>query len=533
MQIWLEANSYEMWDCIARGPYKVLARDKDNQLVPKDPASYDQAEKKKLQFNAQAKNALFCALHPSEYDRISACDSAKEMWDKLQVAHEGTNDVKKSKINMVLPEEDKVRKILRSLPKSWSSIKTTIEEAHDLSAMTVEMLQGKLLTHEMAMKNYESDDDSRKKKSVAFKSSSKDESDSDEEDDEEFIVLARKFKSFLRKEKLKNQGQQKKDYKSGKGKGESSKKDEIICYKCKKAGHIKSECPNYGKKSLKAKKKKKAMVATWSCSEDSSSSEEVSDMEAHICLMANDDANEVNSISSSNFDHASDDEMPYEDLQDAFSTSDELYNASPHALTSFVEDDLLVVWNGLIYMHANCGDLGTARFLFDEVVAWNAMFAGYCKSGSWPEIVKLFYKMRDEDGRFNEVTLMSVLTACGRQGDVRRQMQMANIDPSEATIVSVRYSCAVLGALETVTWTVLIQGLACNGQGKRALKFFHLMRRRDIKSNDVTFIGVLSAFSHSCVVDEGQEFFISMSRDFGIEPGMEHYGYMIFLVELD
>ncbi|GKV17164.1 hypothetical protein SLEP1_g27700 [Rubroshorea leprosula] len=161
------------------------------------------------------------------------------MWDKLQVAHEGTNEVKKSKINMlvkkyelfkmksdddikdmftrftkitnelklfdrVLLEEDKVRKILRSLLKSWSSIKMTIEEAHDLSVMTVEMLQGKLLTHEMAMKNDESDDDSRKKKSVAFKSSSKDESDSDEEDDEEFIVLARKFKSFLRKDKLKN-----------------------------------------------------------------------------------------------------------------------------------------------------------------------------------------------------------------------------------------------------------------------------------------------------------------------------------------
>ncbi|GKV47365.1 hypothetical protein SLEP1_g54270 [Rubroshorea leprosula] len=83
----------------------------------------------------------------------------------------------------------------------------TIEEAHDLSAVTIEMLLGKLLTHEMAMKNYESDDDSQKKKFVAFKSSSKDESDNDEEDDEEFIVLARKFKSFLRKDKIKNQGQ--------------------------------------------------------------------------------------------------------------------------------------------------------------------------------------------------------------------------------------------------------------------------------------------------------------------------------------
>ncbi|GKV30815.1 hypothetical protein SLEP1_g39590 [Rubroshorea leprosula] len=144
----------------------------------------------------------------------------------------------------------------------------------------------------MAMKNDESDDDSRKKKSAAFKSSSKDECDSDEEDDEEFVLLARKFKRFLRKDMLKNQGQQKKNYKSNTGKGESNKKDEIIYYRFKKAGHIKFECPNNDEKSLKAKKKNKAMVATWSCSEDSSSSKEESDMEAHICLMTNDDTDE-------------------------------------------------------------------------------------------------------------------------------------------------------------------------------------------------------------------------------------------------
>ena len=45
----------------------------------------------------------------------------------------------------------------------------------------------------------------------------------------------------------------------------------MICYECKKVGHMKSGCPQ-PKKSIK--KKKKALVATWSDSKESSSDEE-------------------------------------------------------------------------------------------------------------------------------------------------------------------------------------------------------------------------------------------------------------------
>ena len=38
-----------------------------------------------------AMNILYCGLNPNEYNRISLCESAKEIWDELEVAHEGTN----------------------------------------------------------------------------------------------------------------------------------------------------------------------------------------------------------------------------------------------------------------------------------------------------------------------------------------------------------------------------------------------------------------------------------------------------------
>ena len=49
-------------------------------------------------------HTLFCVLRASEYNRVSFCENAKKVWDKLQVTHEGTNRVKETKIRMLTHE---------------------------------------------------------------------------------------------------------------------------------------------------------------------------------------------------------------------------------------------------------------------------------------------------------------------------------------------------------------------------------------------------------------------------------------------
>ena len=94
-------------------------------------------------------------------------------------------------------------------------------------------------------------------------------------------------------------------------KGESSKKekDHIVCYECKKLGHIKFECLLL-KKQHSRKPNKKAMVATWSDS-DASDNEFYDDEVANLCLMAFDDFKITSTSCDSNT-------YSFNELQDAF-----------------------------------------------------------------------------------------------------------------------------------------------------------------------------------------------------------------------
>ncbi|XP_019231031.1 PREDICTED: uncharacterized protein LOC109211892 [Nicotiana attenuata] len=117
--------------------------------------------------NGFMKFILVCGIGPDEYNRISACQSAKEIWEALQTAHEGITQVKPSKIDMltteyelfrmkddefihdihtrftsiinelyslgeIIPRNKLVRKILSVLPGFWESKVNAIIEAKDL-----------------------------------------------------------------------------------------------------------------------------------------------------------------------------------------------------------------------------------------------------------------------------------------------------------------------------------------------------------------------------------------------------------------
>jgi len=55
-----------------------------------------------MEKNARIKKLLYFSLELDEYTRISECELVKETWNALRMAHEGTNQVKQSKIELVV-----------------------------------------------------------------------------------------------------------------------------------------------------------------------------------------------------------------------------------------------------------------------------------------------------------------------------------------------------------------------------------------------------------------------------------------------
>ncbi|KAJ7237493.1 hypothetical protein O6H91_Y445400 [Diphasiastrum complanatum] len=81
----------------------------------------------------------------------------------------------------------------------------------------------------------------------------------------------------------------------------------------------------------------------------------------------------------------------------------------------------VVVGNTLVDMYAKCGCTEDARELFDnmserDVVSWTAMIAGYAQNGLGMEALALFEQMQREGTKPNEVTYISVLSACAHSG---------------------------------------------------------------------------------------------------------------------
>ena len=116
-----------------------------------------------------------CALTKEEFNRVSTITSANQIWHILQVTHEGTNKIKESKFSVLVhrfelfkmmeneiisemikrftditnslaslgkeyTQVEKVRKILHALTPDWEKKITAIEEANDLSTMSLELL---------------------------------------------------------------------------------------------------------------------------------------------------------------------------------------------------------------------------------------------------------------------------------------------------------------------------------------------------------------------------------------------------------
>ncbi|XP_057423967.1 pentatricopeptide repeat-containing protein At4g21065-like [Lotus japonicus] len=235
------------------------------------------------------------------------------------------------------------------------------------------------------------------------------------------------------------------------------------------------------------------------------------------------------------------------------------------SVVKFGFDDDLHVQNTMIHMYCCCccgsgegkeeGEgVELAGKVFDESpktdsVTWSAMIGGYARRGHSSRAVGLFREMQVMGVCPDEITMVSVLTACADLGALELGKWLESYIEWKKIPKSVELCNALIDmfakcgdvdkamnlfrqmdSCTIVSWTSVIVGLAMHGRGSEAVSLFDEMVEQGVEPDDVSFIGVLSACCHSKLVDKGRSYFNSMEGNFGIVPKIEHYGCMVDLL---
>ncbi|KDP35701.1 hypothetical protein JCGZ_10473 [Jatropha curcas] len=249
----------------------------------------------------------------------------------------------------------------------------------------------------------------------------------------------------------------------------------------------------------------------------------------------------------------------------------------------------VVSWNSMIYGYLKNGQCEKCIDLFhemqvlglrpDQFTVSNVLCA-YFQSGFTDEAGKVFNEIRKKDN-ICWTTMIVGYVQNGKEGDALilfNEMLLANVRPDSYTFSSVVSSCAKLASLfhgqafhgktllmgmdedflvstalidlyckcgvtndawvvfammptrNVVSWNAMIGGFAQNGKDLEALALYEKMLQEDMKPDNITFVGVLSACIHAGLVEEGNRYFESMNKLHGLVPTLDHFACMINLL---
>ncbi|XP_050915187.1 uncharacterized protein LOC127130162 [Lathyrus oleraceus] len=262
-------------------------------------------QKKNYKNHHKARTVLLNVISYTEYEIITNRDTAKSIFDYLRMAHEGNSHVKETKalaliqkyeafktegeeivenmflrfqtliaglkvLNKGYSTTDHVKKIIKSLPKSYRPMITALKLSKDLNNTSLEELVSSLKSREIEL---EEDEPKRNRKYISLKSSGRsektkalqaetdEESEEESEEEDELSLLSRHVNQLWKKRQGKFRGQRRI---SGRSESTSGSKKvgagkELTCFECKDPGHFKNECPKLKKerpkKNFRGKKK--------------------------------------------------------------------------------------------------------------------------------------------------------------------------------------------------------------------------------------------------------------------------------------
>lgn len=214
----------------------------------------------------------------------------------------------------------------------------------------------------------------------------------------------------------------------------------------------------------------------------------------------------------------------------------------------------LSVSNALIDMYAKCGEVRDSLKMFSsmeirDTVTWNTVISACVRFGDFATALQVTTQMRKSKVVPDIATFLVTLPMCAslaakRQGKEIHCCLLRFGYESELRIgnalIEMYSKCGCLESSfkvfehmsrrDVVTWTGIIYAYGMYGEGEKALDAFADMEKSGIVPDNVVFIAIIYACSHSGLVEEGLACFEKMKNHYKIDPTIEHYACVVDLL---
>ncbi|XP_027355567.1 putative pentatricopeptide repeat-containing protein At3g23330 [Abrus precatorius] len=221
------------------------------------------------------------------------------------------------------------------------------------------------------------------------------------------------------------------------------------------------------------------------------------------------------------------------------------------------------VGSALIDLYSKLSNVKDAAVVFDEIpeknsVCANALLSGYGEAGLWIEELELVRKMPELKLKYDQFTLSAALRACtglsavelGRQlhGYLLRTTPDVESDVFlQSALIEMYGKCGLVKkawqvfklvgmenrkerSRDVVLWTSMLGVYGRNGHYKEVIDLYNDMLVEGIRPDGIAFLTVISACARTGEVHAGVKYFESMTNDFKLDPGPEHYSCLVDLL---
>ncbi|PIA59353.1 hypothetical protein AQUCO_00400323v1 [Aquilegia coerulea] len=201
-------------------------------------------------------------------------------------------------------------------------------------------------------------------------------------------------------------------------------------------------------------------------------------------------------------------------------------------------DTDVFVLNSLVHFYATCGELGQAYKVFlmipkKDVVSWNSMITAFAQADYSEEALELFQRMQAESMMPNDVTMVSVISACTKKLNLKLGRWVHSFIEKNDIRMNLILSNAMLdmytkcGSLEeakklfdkmpekdVVSLTTMLVGYAQSGEFDTAQQFFNSMPSQDITA----WNSLISAYEQSGRSKEALALFHELQLSKNVKP---------------